>query len=96
MMTLRKRTAALIAALALGAGGLSVAVAPAAPAEAAQGYTYLYPTDFTTFNACNTKRLTMNSSWTRSSQCFTFRDTDRYGNKIGPLYWKFSVSVRGY
>lgn len=79
------------AALALTAGGLAVA---ALPAQA--GYSYLYNTDYKTFDACNTKRLTMNSSWTRASQCFNFYGTDRNGNRVGPNVWKFSVTVRTY
>ncbi|MGQ3384162.1 hypothetical protein [Glutamicibacter sp. TV12E] len=83
------RLAVSTAAIALAAGGLT---AVALPAQA--GYTYIYPTDYTTFDACNTKRLTMNSSWTRSSQCFIYYDTDRYGNRVGPNVWKFYVTVR--
>ncbi|UOQ61598.1 hypothetical protein MUN76_06480 [Leucobacter rhizosphaerae] len=94
MFKTRRKAAAVTAACALALGGLSVAAAPPAPAEAA-GYTYLYETDFETFSACNTKRLTMNSSWTRSSQCFIFYDTDANGNRVGPNVWKFTVSVRG-
>ena len=94
MFKTRRKAAAVTAALALAVGGFSVAASPAAPAQAA-GYTYLYGTDFQTFSACNTKRLTMNSSWTRASQCFIFYDTDRNGNRVGPNVWKFQVSVRG-
>lgn len=94
MFKTRRKAAAVTAALALAVGGFSVAAAPAAPAEAA-GYTYLYETDFANFSDCNAKRLTMNSSWTRSSQCFIFYDTDANGNRVGPNVWKFSVSVRG-
>ncbi|MGK9147700.1 hypothetical protein KXS11_08760 [Plantibacter flavus] len=79
----RKTLIGFAAAIALAAGGL---LATAAPAQAA-GYTYLYPTDFSSYSACNTKRLTMNSSWTSASQCFTMTDT-------GKVVWKFSVSVR--
>ncbi|CAM3160302.1 hypothetical protein PSET11_02058 [Arthrobacter ulcerisalmonis] len=81
--TYRKAMAGFAAAIALAAGGVAVA----APAQAA-GYTYLYPTDFGSQSACNTKRLTMNSSWTRASQCFIMTDTGR-------VVWKFSVTVRG-
>ncbi|MGP9528819.1 hypothetical protein [Glutamicibacter sp. AOP5-A2-18] len=83
------RLAVSVATLALAAGGLT---AVALPAQA--GYSYLYPTDYQTYSACNTKRLTMNSSWTRASQCFIFYDTDRNGNRVGPNVWKFSVTVR--
>lgn len=79
------------AALALTAGGLTVAALPARA-----GYSYLYPTDYKTFDACNTKRLTMNSSWSKASQCFIFYDTDRIGNRAGPNVWKFSVTVKTY
>ncbi|MEV8338268.1 hypothetical protein [Leucobacter sp. NPDC077196] len=82
----RKTLAGCAAAIALAAGGM---VAIAAPAQAAGGYSYLYPTNFTSKAACDTKRVTMNSSWTRASQCFIM--TDR-----GVIDWKFSVSVRGY
>lgn len=82
----RKTLAGVGAAIALVAGGV---VAVAAPAQAAGGYTYLYPTNFTTKAACDAKRVTMNSSWTRASQCFIM--TDR-----GVIDWKFQVSVRGY
>ncbi|SEF13430.1 hypothetical protein SAMN04489740_4375 [Arthrobacter alpinus] len=75
--------AGITAAIALAAGGLTVA----APARAA-GYSYLYPAGFSTQSACNTKRLTMNSSWTRASQCFIMTDT-------GKAVWKFSVTVHG-
>lgn len=78
-----KTIARVTTAIALAVGGLAVA----APAQAA-GYSYLYPTDFSTQSACNTKRLTMNSSWTRASQCFIMTDT-------GKVVWKFSVTVRG-
>ncbi|GAA2185906.1 hypothetical protein GCM10009786_04270 [Leucobacter alluvii] len=81
----RKTLAGVAATIALAAGGLSAA---ATPAQAA-GYSYLYPTNFTSKAACDTKRVTMNSSWTRASQCFIM--TDR-----GVIDWKFSVSVRGY
>jgi hypothetical protein len=82
-MKRHKTIATFAAAIALAAGGLAVA----APAQAA-GYTYLYPTDFSSQSSCNTKRLTMNSSWTRASQCFIMTDT-------GKVVWKFSVTVRG-
>lgn len=81
--TYRKTIARVAAAIAFTAGGLAVA----APAQAA-GYTYLYPTDFSSWSACDTKRVTMNSSWTSASQCFIMTDT-------GKVVWKFSVSVRG-
>ncbi|MBS3181669.1 MULTISPECIES: hypothetical protein [Leucobacter] len=81
----RKTLAGVAATIALAAGGLFAA---ATPAQAA-GYSYLYPTNFTSKAACDTKRVTMNSSWTRASQCFIM--TDR-----GVIDWKFSVSVRGY
>lgn len=77
----RKTIAGFAAAAALTAGGLFAA----APAQAA-GYSYLYPTNFATHAECNTKRLTMNSSWTRASQCFIM--TDR-----GVVDYKFSVTV---
>ena len=79
----RKTLVGFAAAVALIAGGLFAA----APAQAA-GYSYLYPTDFTTQSECNTKRLTMNSSWTRASQCFIMTD-------VSPGVWKFSVDVYG-
>lgn len=82
--TPRKTLAGFAAAIALTAGGL---VAAAAPAQAA-GYSYLYPTNFATQEECDAKRVTMNSSWTRASQCFIM--TDR-----GVVDWKFSVSVKG-
>jgi len=85
------RVAMSAAALALATGGLATT---ALPAQAS--YSYLYPTDYKTFDACNTKRLTMNSSWTRASQCFVFYDTDRNGNRVGPNIWKFSVTVKTY
>ncbi|GAA3300232.1 hypothetical protein GCM10017709_08680 [Glutamicibacter nicotianae] len=85
------RIAMSASALALAAGGLTVA---AMPAQA--GYSYLYPTDYKTFDACNAKRLTMNSSWTRASQCFIYYDTDRNGNRVGPNIWKFSVTIKSY
>ncbi|WP_313810782.1 hypothetical protein [Glutamicibacter sp.] len=85
------RIAVSAAAFALTAGGLT---AVALPAQA--NYSYLYPTDYKTYSTCNTKRLTMNSSFTRASQCFIFYDTDRNGNRVGPNVWKFSVTVRTY
>lgn len=82
----RKALAGFTVAAALAAGSL---FAVAVPAQAAAGYSYLYPTNFKTKAACDAKRVTMNSSWTRASQCFIM--TDR-----GVVDWKFSVSVRGY
>ena len=79
----RKTLAGFSATLALAAGGLFAA----APAQAA-GYSYLYPTNFTSQAECDAKRVTMNSSWTRASQCFIM--TDR-----GVTDWKFSVDVYG-
>ncbi|KTR85848.1 hypothetical protein [Leucobacter chromiiresistens] len=81
----RKKLVGCAAAIGIIAGGL---FGVASPAQAA-GYSYLYPTNFTTKAACDAKRVTMNSTWTRASQCFTM--TDR-----GVVDWKFSVSVRGY
>lgn len=79
----RMTIAGLTAAIAVAAGGLAIA----GPAQAA-GYSYLYPTNFTTYSECDAKRLTMNSSWTRASQCFVM--TDR-----GTVDYKFSVRVIG-
>ncbi|RKS21041.1 hypothetical protein DFO58_1595 [Arthrobacter sp. AG1021] len=77
------------AARALTTGGLTVA---ALPTQA--GFSSLHSREYKTSDAGNTKRLTMNSSWTDASQCFIYYATEGYDNRIGPKMLKFSVTVR--